>query len=145
MEPDREPSMVLKALFNLCFLVLFFEVLALAEWVLLQTMMPKSPLAALLPFLIALLVAQVVALILYFKMPLAVVAVAWLGTIYIAARAIPWGSPSWGSAVRQFQFQVIYFAVAHVAYGAYFFMNRTATEEASKVEAEAGKPPVAEK
>lgn len=135
---------LLKLLFNLCFAVLFFEVLAVVEWILAMALMPKSPMARLLPLVAVLLGTQVVALVFYFWKLWVSVIFAWLGIIFIAARVIPWGSPSWLSSARQFEFQIVFLVAAHAGFGLYVLMNRAEAGMVSEMVSDAGQLPVVE-
>ena len=133
---------LLKLLFNLCFAVLFFEVLAVAEWILALTMMPRSPMARLVPLAAVLLGAQVLALVFYFWKPWVTVVIAWAGIFIVAARAIPWGSPSWLASVRQFEFQIVFLVAAHAGYGLYVLMHRAEAGMVSEMISGTGEVPV---
>ncbi len=144
MASKATSAKLLKLSFNVCFAVLFFEVLAVAEWIVVMTMMPKTAVARLVPLVAVLLGAQVMALMFYFWKPWVTVAIAWLGIFIVAARAIPWGSPSWLTAVHQFEFQVVFLIVAHAGFGLYVLMNRAEAEIVSEMVSGLGKLPAAE-
>lgn len=124
---------VLKAVFKLCFIVLFFQWLAFAEWVIASSITYRSPIAHLEPYFMFLLGAQVVALVLYFRKPWVAVIVAWLSVAVILARAIPWGTPEWASALRQFRFEIVFLVLAHAGYAVFLRMNRAEREEIEEV------------
>ncbi len=124
MASKATSAKLLKLLFNLCFAVLFFEAIAVAEWILAMTMMPKSPMAHLMPLAAVLLGVQVIALVFYFFKPWITVVLAWMGVFIIAARAIPWGTPSWLSSMRQFQFQIVFLVAAHAGAWLYVRLRR---------------------
>ena len=145
MEGERASAGLLKLLFNLCFAALFFEVIALAEWILLLTMTPRSPLARLVPLLAVLLSAQVVALIFYFRKPWVAVLVAWAGVFLIAARAIPWGSPTWRSVIHEFYSQIVFLLVAHAGFGVSVLRNRAKAEESAEPSSAAEETPIVTK
>lgn len=145
MASKATSAKLLKLLFNLCFGVLFFDSLAVAEWIIALGLMPKSPLARLAPVIATLLGIQIISLVFYFWKPWITVVIAWVGVFLIAARAIPWGSPSWFSVVRQFQFQLVFLVAAHVGLGLYVLVKRAEAGMVSEMVSGAVSPPVAEK
>lgn len=130
MDSERLPARLWKGLFNVCFLILFFQALALAEWIVVSTLSWRSPMARLAPAFGFLLALEVVSLIFYFRRPWIAPLVSWLGVALIAARAIPWGKPGWAAVVHQFDFQIFTFITAHVGLAAFIMMNRPDSEPA---------------
>ena len=124
---------VLKAVFNLCFLALFLQVLAFAEWIFATSLSWRSPIAHLVPYFAVLLGAQVVALMLYLRRPWVAVVVAWLGVVMILTRAVPWDSPAWSSELRRYEFELVFLVVAHLGFGAFVLMKRAEAEEVAEV------------
>lgn len=124
---------VLKAVFNLCFIALFFQMLAFAEWVFASTLTWHSPIAHLFRYFAFLLAAQVVALVLFFRMPLVSVVVSWISAGVILVRAIPWGTPAWGETLRLFRFELVFLVLAHVGYAAWVMGKRAEAEEIEEV------------
>lgn len=146
MDSERLSARLWKGLFNVCFLVLFFQALALAEWIVVSTLSWRSPTARLAPAFGFLLALEVVSLIFYFRRPWIAPLVSWLGVALVAARAIPWGKPGWTAAVRQFDFQYFTLITAHVGLAAFIMMNRADAETedavAGVVSAPAAAPPM---
>lgn len=120
---------VLKAVFHLCFLALFFQVLAFAEWIFASSINWRSPIAHLVPTFGILLAAQGVGLILYLRRPWVAAVVAWISVVVILARAIPWGTAGWASALRQYEFELAFVVLAHLGLASFILMNRAEAEE----------------
>ena len=130
MDSERLSARLWKGLFNVCFLVLFFQALALAEWIVVSTLRWRSPTARLAPAFGFLLALEVVSLIFYFRRPWIAALVSWVGVALVAARAIPWGKPGWGAAVHQFDFQIFTLITAHAGVASFIMMNRADAEPA---------------
>lgn len=124
---------VLKALFNLCFIILFFQVLAFAEWVFASSMSANSPVAHVMPYFAFLLGAQAISLLLYFRYPWVAVLVAWLTVGIILARVVPWGAPAWRSVLLDFRFEIVYVVLAHAGFVAFIMKNRAEAQEMEEV------------
>lgn len=124
---------VLKAIFNLCFIVLFFQLLAFAEVVFASAMNVDSPLAQLLRYFEYLLAAQAIGLLLYFRLPWVAPILGWLSVLVILVRAIPWGTPAWRSVLLEFRFELIFLVVSHIALVISVLKNRAEAEEIEAV------------
>lgn len=133
MAPKWASATVLKAVFNLCFIAMFFQVLAFAEWVFASSMTLNSPIAHLVHFFVFLLGAQVIALLLYFRMPWVSVLVAWLTVLVVLARAVPWGTPAWRPVLLEFRFELVFLVLAHAGLAAFVMKNRAEAEEIEEV------------
>jgi len=144
MASKATSAKLLKVLFNLCFAVLFFDAIAVAEWILAMAMMPKSPMAHLMPLVAVLLGVQVIALLIYFFKPWVTVVLAWMGVFIIAARAIPWGTPSWLSSMRQFEFQIVFLVAAHAGAWLYVRLRRAEAGMISEMVSGGGQLPIVE-
>lgn len=143
MDSERLPARLWKGLFTVCFLVLFFQALALAEWIVVSTLSWRSPIARLAPAFSFLLALEVVSLMLYFRRPWVAALVSWLGVALVAARAIPWGKPGWSAAVHQFDFQIFTLITAHAGVAAFIMMNRTDAEPTDSAVGVKNAPPAA--
>jgi hypothetical protein len=124
---------VLKAVFYLCFIVLFFQMLGFAEWVFASTLTWHSPIAHLVPYFMVLLVAQTAGLIFYFRMPWVGVVAAWISVAVILLRAIPWGTSAWASTLQQFRMELIFLVLMHVGFAAFVMGKRATAEEIAEV------------
>jgi hypothetical protein len=124
---------VLKAIFNLWFIVLFFQLLAFAEVVFASTMTVNSPLAHLLHYFEFLLVAQAIGLLLYFRLPWVAPVLAWLSVLVILVRAIPWGTPAWRSVLLEFRFELFFLVLSHFALVTFVMKNRAEAEEIAEL------------
>lgn len=131
---------VLKAVFNLCFVAMFLQALAFAEWVFASTLDWHSPMTHLIRYFAFLLAAQAIALVLYFRLPLVGVIVAWISVAVILARAIPWSTPQWGSVLRQFRFELFFLVLVHVGFAISRMTKRAEAAEIAEVTALAGTP-----
>jgi hypothetical protein len=131
---------VYNAVFQLCFFVLFFETLAFAEWIFISTITWQSPIRGLVPYFAGLLVVEIIALVLYFRMPWVMLIVAWTGVVLILMRGIPWNTPQWSSSLRRFQFEIFLLVFAHAGYAAYVLRNRAAAADEAEA---ASEPPLA--
>lgn len=125
-----------KAIFQLCFFVLFFQTLAFAEWIFISTITFHSPIARLVPYFAGLLVMEILGLVLYFRLPWVMVIVSWIGAALIVTRAVPWKSPQWRSSLHQFQFELFLLFFAHLGFAAYALKNRAAAAEEAEAAAE---------
>lgn len=143
MDSERLSARLWKGLFNLCFLVLFFQALALTEWIVVSTLSWRSPTARLAPAFGFLLALEVASLIFYFRRPWIAALVSWLGVALVAARAIPWGKPGWSAAVHQFDFQIFTLITAHVGVASFIMMNRAEAEDSAAAVENAPPPPTA--
>lgn len=124
---------VLKAVFNLCFIALFFQVLAFGEWIFAASITLNSPIAHVLHFFVFLLGAQVIAVLLFFRMPWVAVVVAWLTVLVILARAVPWGTPAWRPVLFEFRFELVFLVLAHAGLAVFVMKNRAEAEEIEEV------------
>ena len=137
---DRQTAEnVYKAVFQLCFFALFFEALAFAEWIFISTITWQSPMRPLTPYFTGLLVVEIIALVLYFRLPWIMVMVSWIGAGLILIRAIPWKTPQWRSSLHNFEFEIFLLVFAHAGYAAYVLKNRAAAAG----QAEAAQEPLA--
>jgi hypothetical protein len=126
-------AIVLKAVFNLCFIALFFQMLAFAEWVFASSLAFNSPIAHLVPYFMFLLAAQLVSLLLFFRLPWVAVIVAWLSVLVILFRAIPWRTPAWRSVLLEFRFELVFLVLAHAGFALFVMKNRAEAEEIEEV------------
>lgn len=124
---------VLKAVFNFCFLVLFFQLLAFAEWVFASTLTLNSPIAHLLQYFVILLAAQAIALLLFFRWPWLAALAAWLSVLVVLVRAIPWGTPAWRAVLFEFRFEIVFLVLTHIALVVFVMKNRAEAEEIAEV------------
>lgn len=124
---------VLKAVFNLCFIAMFLQTLGFAEWVFASTLSWHSPLAHLIRYFAFLLAAQVVALVVYFRLPVAGVVVSWISVVAILVRAIPWGTPAWATTLLQFRFELVFVVLAHAGFATSILAKRAEAEEIEEV------------
>jgi hypothetical protein len=124
---------VLKAVFNLCFIALFFQLLAFAEWVFASTLTLNSPIAHLLHYFMILLAAQAIALLLFFRWPWLAAIAAWLSVLIVLVRAVPWGTPAWRSVLIEFRFEIVFLVLTHIALVVFVMRNRAEAEEIEEV------------
>ena len=124
---------VLKAVFNLCFIAMFLQTLGFAEWVFASTLSWHSPLAHLVRYFAFLLAAQVVALVVYFRLPVVGVVVSWISVAAILVRAIPWGTPAWATTLLQFRVELVFVVLAHVGFAVSLRAKRAEAEEIEEV------------
>ncbi|HEV2134554.1 MAG TPA: hypothetical protein VGR47_09825 [Terracidiphilus sp.] len=124
---------VLKAIFNFCFIVLFFQLLAFAEVVFASTMTVNSPLAHFLRYFEFLLAAQAIGLLLYFRLPWVAPILAWVSVLVILVRAVPWGTPAWRMVLLEFRFELIFLVLSHIALVVSVMKNRAEAEEIAEV------------
>lgn len=133
MAPKWASATVMKAVFNLCFIVLFFQLLAFAEWVFASSMTYNSLISHLVPYFAFLLGAQIIALVLFFRLPWVSVIVAWLSVLVILVRAVPWGTPAWRSVLIEFRFELVFLVLTHAGLVAFVMKNRAEAEEMQEV------------
>ena len=131
---------LLKGAFNLCFLALFLQALAFAEWSFASTLDWRSPAANLTRYFAFLLALQVVALVLYFRFPWVGVVLGWIGVAIILARAIPWRTPQWATVLRQFRFELLFLVLAHLGLAAFKLAKRAEAAEIAEVTGVAADP-----
>lgn len=124
---------LLKAVFNLCFIVLFLQLLASAEWVFASNLSWHSPIAHLIRYFAILLTLQAVSLAFFFRMPWIGVALSWFSVAFILARAIPWNTSGWRTVLPQFRFELIFLVLAHVGWAAFVMGKRAEAAEIAEV------------
>lgn len=124
---------LLKAVFNLCFIVLFLQLLAFAEWVFASNLSWHSPITHLLRYFAILLVVQAVSLAFFFRMPWMSVVLGWFSVAYILARAIPWSTPGWKVVLPQFRFELVFLVLAHVGWVVFVMGKRAEAAEIAEV------------
>jgi hypothetical protein len=120
---------VLRAIFNLCFIALFLQVLAFAEWIFAMSITWQSPIAHQVPYFAFVLAVQAVALVFYLRRPWVAVIAAWVAVAVILARVIPWGSPGWVLVLHRYQFELVFVVLAHVGLWVFILMNRAEARE----------------
>ncbi|MGH9590277.1 MAG: hypothetical protein ACRD25_07765 [Terracidiphilus sp.] len=131
---------VLKAVFNLCFVALFLQALAFAEWVFASNLSWQSPIAHLIRYFALLLALQAVALVLYFRLPWVGVVLGWISAAVILGRAIPWSTPEWETVLRQFRFELLFLVLAHLGLAAFELWKRAEAAEIAEATGIAGDP-----
>ena len=124
---------LLKALFNLCFIVLFLQLLAFAEWVFAADLSWHSPIAHLIRYFAILLGAQAVSLLFFFRMPWISVVLGWLSVALVLARAIPWSTPAWKTVLPQFRFELVFLVLVHVGWKVFVMGKRAEKAEIAEV------------
>lgn len=124
---------LLKAVFNLCFIVLFLQLLASAEWVFASNLSWHSPIAHLIRYFVILLGVQAVSLVFFFRMPWVSVVLGWFSVAFVLARAIPWSTPGWRTVLPQFRFELIFLVLAHVGWAAFVMAKRAEAAEIAEV------------
>lgn len=124
---------VLKVAFTLCFVALFLQLLAFAEWVFASNLSWHSPLAHLIPSFAILLAAQAVSLALYFRLPWMGVVLGWLSVAFILVRAVPWSTPAWKTVLPQFRLELIFLVLIHVGFALSVFARRAEAAEIAEV------------
>lgn len=129
---------LLKAVFNLCFVALFLQALAFAEWVFASNLNWHSPIAHLIRYFAFLLAAQAVALVLYFRLPWVGVVLGWISVAVVLARAIPWSTPEWETVLRQFRFELLFLVLVHLGFAAFELGKRAEAAEIAEVTGIAG-------
>lgn len=131
---------LLKVVFNLCFVAMFLQTLAFAEWVFASNLDWHSPIAHLIRYFAFLLAAQAVALVLYYRLPSVGVIVAWIGVAVILARAIPWSTPQWETVLRQFRFELLFLVLVHIGFAVSRMAKRAEAAEIAEVVGIAANP-----
>ena len=126
-------AIVFKAVFTVCFLALFLQMLAFAEWALVSNFDWHSPTAHLSRYFALLLAGQAVALVFYFRRPWVSVVVGWLSVAVLLARAIPWSTPGWRIALRQFRFELVFLALTHLGWVAFVKGKRAEAQEIAEI------------
>jgi hypothetical protein len=103
----------LNVAFFLCFVVLTICTLALAVWVLAAFAVSGRPAPMPLYFRLIALLLQVLALVLYFKLPSIAAFVGWINVLPAIAKVFPWEEPGLSNFFYQFQFDLLFFVAAH--------------------------------
>ena len=106
--------MVAKWLRRLCFVLLFLPVLAIIVYLPIIYMAIGSAIPEQILYWLALLVAEVISLVVYFKWPWLAVIISWVDFAVIFTGWITWAGQSLHKFMHQFGFSVLYFAVAHI-------------------------------
>ena len=131
-------AIVFKAVFAVCFLALFLQMLAFAEWALASNLNWQSPTAHLSRYFALLLAGQAVALVCYIRKPWVSVVLGWLSVAVLLARAIPWSTPGWRTALLQFRFELVFLVLAHVGWAAFAMGKRIEAKEIAEITGTAG-------
>jgi hypothetical protein len=108
--------MVAKAIFSLCFALLFVPVLALCIWLPIMFMAIGSAIPWTMGFWLILLAGEIASLALYFKWPWIAVFVSWVDMAMILSGLIPWKEHSAHSFVHQFGFDLMFFGLANIGF-----------------------------
>jgi hypothetical protein len=66
-----------------------------------------------LNFRLTALLLQVLALVLYFKLPSIAAFMGWINVLLAIAKVFPWERPGLSSFLYQFQFDLLFFVAAH--------------------------------
>ncbi len=127
----RNSHFVLKAIFIISFALILIPCLANALWVLLSTLDWGWPIPWLAALTYVLFIAQVLSLILYFRRPWIAAAISWFDLILIFSGVFPRNAPATHGILRQFGFDIVFFAGADLGLIAYYFLHRASNGIAS--------------
>jgi hypothetical protein len=124
MTKTTKSAIILKAVFNICFALMFVSVAALTLWVVAASSVVGPSHNRLVLLRTVHLIALIASACLYFRWPWVALTVSWLTLILILTGVFSWDTRGFQYVLYQFSFDILFFVAANVGFASFSALNR---------------------